>query len=114
MVYRGRLYMNFFQRVRQQFASDIDRHIEEGDARWTSMWGSLRAGPFNTDCLAETWGPPARYPCPASGCHSCMAHPQAVPGISPAPPPPPPPPPPPLLLEDARTYAHAENVERAD
>ena len=67
--------------------SDLDKHIEEGNARWTGLWGDLRAGPFNTNCMAQWWGPPAKYPCPSSGCRPCMQYPQPVPGITSAPPP---------------------------
>jgi len=86
-VYKERLYLNFFPAVRREFASGIDKHIAEGNARWISLWGGLHAGPFNTDCLAETWGPPSKYPCPPTGCRPCMKYPQRVPGIIPAPPP---------------------------
>lgn len=109
MVHKGVLYMNFFPRVRDEFASDIDKHIEEGNQRWTEMWGSLRAGPFNTDCLAELWGPPSHYPCPPSGCRTCMQHPQIVPGITPAPPPAPV-----RLLEDAYGAYVEQEQQRAD
>ena len=85
LVYNGTLYLNFFPRVKENFASDLDTHIAQGNKRWIELWGSLKAGPFNTDCLAELWGPPSKYPCPASGCRSCMKQPQAVPGITPAP-----------------------------
>ena len=91
MVYKGVLYLNFFQAVRREFERDIDKHIDEGNKRWISLWGSLRAGPFSTDCMAEFWGPPSRYPCPPTGCRKCMDHPQKVPGITPAPPSAPPP-----------------------
>ena len=37
--------------------SALDKHIEEGNARWTGLWGDLRAGPFNTNCMAQWWGP---------------------------------------------------------
>jgi hypothetical protein len=87
LVYKGRLYLNFFPRVREMFALDIDTHIAQGNARWIGLWGSLKAGPFNTDCLAELWGPPSSYPCPPSGCRTCMNQPQIVPGITPASPP---------------------------
>jgi len=87
LVHNGTLYLNFFQAVRSEFASDIEKHIAQGNARWIDLWGSLRAGPFNTDCLAETWGPPSRYPCPETGCRPCMKYPQQVPGITSAPPP---------------------------
>ena len=107
MVYKGVLYMNFFQAVRDEFAIDIDTHIEEGNQRWTQLWGGLKAGPFNTDCIAELWGPPSRYPCPASGCRSCMTQPQVVPSITPAPPSAPAP-----LLEDA--YAAYVEQQRVD
>ena len=33
MVYKGVLYLNFFQAVRDEFAIDIDTHIEEGNQR---------------------------------------------------------------------------------
>jgi hypothetical protein len=80
------VHLNFFPLVRSHFASDLETHIAQGNARWIGLWGSLKAGPFNTDCLAETWGPPSKYPCPSTGCRSCMDQPQAVPGITPAPP----------------------------
>ena len=86
-MYKGVLYLNFFPRIRAEFAEDIDEHIAQGNARWISWWGGLRAGPFNTDCLAEFWGPPSHYPCPKTGCRKCIKEPQRVPGITPAPPP---------------------------
>lgn len=73
-VYGGKLYLNFFPSIRASFLKDIDAHIKAGNARWISMWGDLQAGPFNTECLAETWGQ-----------KNCKHSPQAIPGINPSP-----------------------------
>ena len=73
-VYNDSLYLNFNQEIRQEFFSDADEHIRQGNARWVSMWGALDAGPFNTNCLAETWD-----------MQDCRSDPQIVPGINPSP-----------------------------
>lgn len=54
-VYNDTLYMNFQQFIRDKFFSNADANIATANARWIAWWGDMRAGPFNTDCLAETW-----------------------------------------------------------
>ncbi len=71
-MYNDTLYLNFHPGIRARFLSDPDAHIKAGNERWISWWGKLHAGPFNTDCVAETWDD-----------KSCMQYPQQVAGISP-------------------------------
>lgn len=60
-TYNGSLYMNFMPSIRHNFFSkETDSNIATADQRWIEWWGGLKAGPFNTDCLAETWND---YPC---------------------------------------------------
>ena len=78
------LYHNFGSGERQNFltkpARGVPRHaslpagnIALADAKWTAMWGCLKCGPFNTDCLAETWSQ-----------RNCKTGtPQAIPGLAP-------------------------------
>lgn len=73
-VYKGKLYLNFRTRIRDNFLKDADANIKLGNARWIEFWGDLRAGPFNTDCLAETWSQ-----------KNCVNSPQVIPGINPGP-----------------------------
>lgn len=80
-VHNGKLYMNFRPDIKRNFFKHIDANIEAGNARWISLWGDLRAGPFNTDCLAQTWS-----------AKNCADSPQAIPGINPSPSPSPSPP----------------------
>lgn len=61
-LYNGTLYQNFQPDIRESFFCDsmtpsqcADTNVAMADARWVSLWGDLNAGPFNTDCLAETW-----------------------------------------------------------
>lgn len=67
-VYNGTLYLNFMSQIRDKFFTDPESNIAEADARWIGFWGDLHAGPFNTDCLAETWDG-----------YDCTEHPQPVP-----------------------------------
>ena len=77
--------MNFRPGIKQKFFENPDENIRLGNERWIELWGGLRAGPFNTHCLAETWNE-----------HPCTTEPQPIPGIPPSPGPPPGPPPGPL------------------
>ena len=52
--YNDKLYLNFNDGVRATFNEDPDYIVELGDAYWMSLWGSLQAGPFNTDCFASS------------------------------------------------------------
>ena len=79
--------MNYFDSPEKSFFKTFAAMKAEADANWIALWGCPHCGPFNTDCLAELWGPPSHYPCPPSGCRSCMQKPQLVPGITPSPPP---------------------------
>lgn len=91
-VYKGKLYMNFHPQIRAKFLQNPDQNIKDGNARWISLWGDLQAGPFNTDCLAETWN---EKPCTSS--------PQSLPGINPSPSPGPGPSPGPTPSSDCKT-----------
>jgi len=73
-VYKGKLYMNFHPQIRDRFFQNPDANIRDGNARWIQMWGDLQAGPFNTDCLAETWSE-----------KDCRSSPASIPGITPGP-----------------------------
>lgn len=73
-IHNGKLYMNFRPSIKANFFKDIEANIKAGDARWISLWGDLQAGPFNTDCLAQTWSD-----------KNCGTSPQAIPGIDPSP-----------------------------
>jgi len=67
-VYNDTLYMNYRPNIRDSFFSDADANIATANARWIEWWGAMKAGPFNTDCLAETWDG-----------HACTTEPQPVP-----------------------------------
>lgn len=100
-IYNGKLYMNFRTDIKSKFFRNIEAHIRDGDARWISLWGDLRAGPFNTDCLAETWS-----------VHNCVNRPQPInfgpsPSPSPSPFPSPSPSPSPPSGECATTVQDA-------
>ena len=72
-VHNGRLFINFMPQIRDAFFdSDVEaeKKIAEGDALWSEWWGELHAGPFNADCLAETWSE-----------HDCSKDPQIVPPV---------------------------------
>ena len=92
-VYQGALYENFQPRIRKMFFDNATavnprdpsalplpspcqltrlgwcaQLIALAAERWVGMWGKLEAGPFNVDCLAETWGT-----------RNCEKQPQPVP-----------------------------------
>jgi len=54
-VYNGTLYLNYLPKVRFQWFQNIEKNIAVGNKRWSSWWGKVKTGPFNTDCMAETW-----------------------------------------------------------
>lgn len=54
-VYEGVLYQNFQPGIRERFFQNATALISLAARRWVGMWGKLEAGPFNVDCLAETW-----------------------------------------------------------
>ena len=54
-LYNHSLYLNFMPQIRDTFFADPDANIAAADERWIAWWGELHAGPFNTDCMAETW-----------------------------------------------------------
>mmetsp|Transcript_32073 Transcript_32073/g.37701 ORF Transcript_32073/g.37701 Transcript_32073/m.37701 type:complete len:95 (+) Transcript_32073:394-678(+) len=53
IVYNGSLYCNFEKQPQQKFLANIDSYINDADARWTSYYGSITDGPFNTGCMAD-------------------------------------------------------------
>lgn len=59
--------MFYMEGVKNGFLKDVDDNIKEADARWIDWWGSLEAGPFNTDCKKG---------------HECVSDPQILPGIN--------------------------------
>jgi hypothetical protein len=67
-VYEGVLYQNFQPRIRDMFFQNATALIALAAKRWVGMWGRLEAGPFNVDCLAETWQQ-----------RNCEKYPQPVP-----------------------------------
>ena len=70
----GALIMNYLPEIRSLFFRTPEQTAEfrrEADSRWIDWWGRLRAGAFNTHCLAQL--------CPLHcrgkrGCHSCDCH----------------------------------------
>ena len=80
------LYHNFGSGERQNFltkpARGVPRHaslpagnIALADAKWTAMWGCLKCGPFNTDCLQ---GHQHEQPGKGHYCR-CSTYPQPMP-----------------------------------
>ena len=53
---------------RAKFFANASALIELASERWVGMWGKLEAGPFNVDCLSETWSQ-----------RNCVKNPQPVP-----------------------------------
>ena len=50
-VINGKLYCNIWDSYRLGFENDFDNYIATASERWTKWFGSLRAGPFNTQCF---------------------------------------------------------------
>ena len=67
-VYNGSLYLNFSPKTMETFFEDADENVAAGDARWIALWGKLDAGPFDTDCLVETFHK-----------NGCLDYPQVLP-----------------------------------
>lgn len=56
MVINGTLYLNFRPSIMRHWAtSGVAAHIAAATKRWTSYYGSMHAGPFNTMCYENTW-----------------------------------------------------------
>jgi len=61
------LITNFHQGPSDMFFADFAEHVAAADARWIHWFGSLRAGPFNAQCFADTFdtrdckGKPQQY-----------------------------------------------------
>jgi len=49
------LITNFVQGAYDSFFADFAAHVADADERWIHWFGSLRAGPFNTQCFADTF-----------------------------------------------------------
>jgi hypothetical protein len=45
--------MNFFDSPEKSFFKTFEAMKKEADKHWVDMWGSIQAGPFNTECLAD-------------------------------------------------------------
>jgi len=60
---------NFMGGPAEQFYAGWPRNRDKADARWSGWWGAVRAGPFNTGCLAD---------CFFSSCN-CKETPQKLP-----------------------------------
>lgn len=91
------LILNFRPSIKENFLKNPDYNIKQADARWATLWGGLRTGPFNTECLAETWNQ-----------RPCTKYPQHVPGITPDSPSPSPSPPPAPPSGDCLAAVHKE------
>eukprot|EP01006_Ploeotia_vitrea_P052037 TRINITY_DN67632_c8_g1_i1.p3 TRINITY_DN67632_c8_g1~~TRINITY_DN67632_c8_g1_i1.p3 ORF type:complete len:104 (-),score=9.33 TRINITY_DN67632_c8_g1_i1:499-810(-) len=54
-VYKGHLYLNINPMYNRHWRQNADRYIEKARVRWQNYYGSITAGPFNTDCWPNTW-----------------------------------------------------------
>jgi len=83
-VYGGKLYHNYLPSIKQKWMQRVEQDIRQADARWTTWYGKLEAGPFNTDCMSPVCvnnpqqipPPPQPHPSPS---------PSPTPGPSPSP-----------------------------
>jgi hypothetical protein len=50
-IVNGSLYMNAAPSVAHKWVMNVSAFIQLTNAMWTSWYGKLHAGPFNTDCL---------------------------------------------------------------
>ena len=70
----GALIMNYLPEIRSLFFQNPEQTAKfrrHADSRWTDWWGQLRAGSFNTHCLAQLC---PRHCRGKRGCHSCDCH----------------------------------------
>lgn len=74
-IVNGSLYMNANPRVAQRWMQNVTFFIQASDALWRSWYGTLRAGPFNTDCLQ---GHQHENPSQGHYCR-CATYPQPMP-----------------------------------
>ena len=91
LVRDGRLFLTFFAGPLAAFEADFDASVARGDARWAEWFGSAASapsasrgggaaaradvyGPFNSDCLAASYGPPVS--------RTCCLEPQKLEGIA--------------------------------
>ena len=74
-IVNGSLYMNAEPSVAREWALNSSAYIQSTDAQWTSWYGNLHAGPFNTDCLQ---GHQHENPGRGDFCW-CERHPQPLP-----------------------------------
>ena len=61
--------MNANSMVNATWQQKLDADIAKVEAKWTSWYGKLHAGPFNTDCYMWNW----------SVTHNCNLTPQPMP-----------------------------------
>jgi hypothetical protein len=70
----GALIMNYLPEIRSSFFRNPEQTAKfrrDADSRWIEWWGRLRAGSFNTHCLAQLC---PRHCRGKRGCHSCDCH----------------------------------------
>ena len=70
----GSLYLNYFDGPEKRFFANFSAMKAEADAHWTTLWGKIQAGPFNTECLANPGG---KGP---TG-NSCVKHGESLPPV---------------------------------
>jgi hypothetical protein len=61
--------MNANPKINEKWLKEIEADVATVDAKWLEWYGTLNAGPFNTDCLTWCW---------TSTCN-CGASPQPMP-----------------------------------
>jgi hypothetical protein len=74
-IVNGSLYMNAAPTVQHKWLPNVTAFVQVTDALWTSWYGGLHAGPFNTDCLQ---GHQHEDPEAGQFCW-CEKHPQPLP-----------------------------------
>ena len=74
-IVNGSLYMNADPRVAKKWLKNVTELVRETDALWTSWYGKLHAGPFNTDCFQ---GQQHESPGQGKFCR-CSRYPQPLP-----------------------------------
>lgn len=70
----GALIMNYLPEIRSAFFRTPEQTAklrQAADSRWIEWWGRLRAGSFNTHCLAQLC---PRHCRGKRGCHFCDCH----------------------------------------
>ena len=72
-IVNGSLYMNADPAVARRWAANVFALVQLTDTLWTSWYGKIESGPFNTDCLQGHQHEEAGKYC------WCETHPQPLP-----------------------------------